>query len=154
MAKKPKLAARGADRTPKLASGPSTGADNPYFCFEHADRSTPHAWAFSPNAGHAPAVVSKLCDFAKLTWRDIERQQTGGGRKRHRKHHDMPIAKLCAQAQADIKRRKLDERFGGDIFRFRLAGEQRLWGFRDGRVFHVVWWDPEHKVCPSERRHT
>lgn len=94
-------------------------------------------------------MFSKLCDFAKLTWRDIERQRTGG-RDRHRKHHDIPLSRICPEAQADIARRKLDEEFDDAIFRFRLNGEQRLWGFRRGRVFHVVWWDPEHQVCPSD----
>jgi len=98
-------------------------------------------------------VFGQLCDLAKLTWRDIERQRTGG-RKRHRKHHDMPVDKICTEAQEDITKRKLDLVFDSDIFRFRFAGEQRLWGFRRGRVFHVVWWDPDHKVCPSEKRHT
>lgn len=153
MPRKPQVAAGSAARKPRVAASASTGGDNPLFCFEHADRATQREWVFKPSATHAPDVISKLCDFAALTWRDIERQMTGG-RKRHRKHHDMPIDKLCSDAQADIKRRRLDEDFGDTIFRFRLSGEKRLWGFRQGRVFHVVWWDPEHKVCPSEKRHT
>jgi hypothetical protein len=36
----------------------------------------------------------------------------------------------------------------------RLGGEQRLYGFRDGNVFHVVWWDPEHEIWPSKKKHT
>jgi hypothetical protein len=40
------------------------------------------------------------------------------------------------------------------MFRFRLAGERRLWGYRVGRTFHVVWWDWDHKVYPTEKKHT
>jgi hypothetical protein len=36
----------------------------------------------------------------------------------------------------------------------RLGGLPRLYGFRDGNVFHVVWWDPEHEIWPSEKKHT
>lgn len=45
---------------------------------------------------------------------------------------------------------KLGDTFGGTIFRFRLSGEKRLWGFRKGATFHAVLWDPEHKVFPTE----
>jgi len=37
---------------------------------------------------------------------------------------------------------------------FRLGGELRLYGFRYGNVFHVVWWDPEHVIWPSQLKHT
>jgi hypothetical protein len=30
-----------------------------------------------------------------------------------------------------------------------MGARERLWGFRRGSVFHVVWWDPDHKVCPT-----
>jgi hypothetical protein len=151
--RQPKVAAGPAARKPRIAASASTGSENPLFCFVHADRVTDNEWAFTPGADHAPEVVGKLCEFAKLTWREIERQSTGGQR-RHRKHHDMDLDKICSDAQADLKASKLDERFGDTLFRFRLGGEKRLWGFRNGRIFHIVWWDPKHKVCPSEKRHT
>jgi hypothetical protein len=41
----------------------------------------------------------------------------------------------------------LDKTFGDDaIFRFRLGGKKRLWGFRRQRIFYVVWWDWNHQV--------
>ncbi|CAL9328661.1 hypothetical protein SUDANB121_00035 [Nocardiopsis dassonvillei] len=40
------------------------------------------------------------------------------------------------------------------ISRLRLTGERRLYGFLDENVFHVVFWDPEHKVWPSKKKHT
>lgn len=37
----------------------------------------------------------------------------------------------------------------------RLSGEGRLYGFRDdGNIFHVIWWDPEHQIWPSLKKHT
>lgn len=38
------------------------------------------------------------------------------------------------------------------IWRLRLNGPSRLYGFLDGNVFHVVWWDPEHRIWPSKKR--
>lgn len=33
-----------------------------------------------------------------------------------------------------------------EVVSLRLTGAQRLWGYRILAVFHVLWWDPEHKV--------
>lgn len=38
--------------------------------------------------------------------------------------------------------------------RFRLSGSKRLYGIVDGNEFHVVWWDPDHLVWPSSKKHT
>lgn len=40
------------------------------------------------------------------------------------------------------------------IHRLRQRGPVRLFGFLLGNVFHVVWWDPNHEIWPSELRHT
>lgn len=88
--------------------------------------------------------------MSRLTWREIEAQQTGEAGKRHRKHHSQPVASFGSEAQEDFQKRGLGEIFGDEMFRFRLSGEKRLWGFRRERVFHAVWWDPNHKVYPSD----
>jgi len=36
----------------------------------------------------------------------------------------------------------------------RLGGLERVYGFRCGNVFHVVWWDPRHEIWPSRLKHT
>ena len=40
------------------------------------------------------------------------------------------------------------------ISRLQLGGQERLYGFRADNVFHVIWWDPEHQIWPSRKRHT
>jgi hypothetical protein len=40
------------------------------------------------------------------------------------------------------------------ISALRISGERRLWGFRVGNIFHVIWWDPHHEVWPSEKKNT
>jgi hypothetical protein len=138
-------------RTPKAAPpAPSTQGEKPLFGFEHAHRNARGPWAFKPSSEDAAELFEFICEMAKLTWSDIERQRTGGLTNRHRKHHSQDVGSLCPEAQQDFGRAKLGERFGEDIFRFRLSGEKRLWGFRIGRIFHVIWWDPDHEVCRTE----
>jgi hypothetical protein len=89
--------------------------------------------------------------MAKLTWAEIEAQKTGSGTNRHKKHHDQEVESLRSEAREALRQRKLSVIFGdNNIFRFRVDGTTRLWGFRQGRIFHIVWWDPNHEVCPTE----
>jgi hypothetical protein len=60
-------------------------------------------------------VFKFLCEMGRLTSAEIL-AQTGGG---HRKHHDQPVASICSEAEDDIRRARLDEIFGDDIFRSR-----------------------------------
>lgn len=133
-------------RRGKTASAPSSSqTERPHFCFRYADRASKNVWAFLPDQDDAPALFNFICEMAQLTWSEIERQTTGN-KKRHRRHHSHPTETIDPDAQKDIQRIHLDEIFGETMFRFRVAGEKRLWGFRSGHVFHVVWWDPGHKV--------
>lgn len=140
---------RANPETPKATAPASEHGQTPIFCFKHADLVTNREWVFRPTADHAPDLVRFICEIGRLTWREIEAQQTGG-KRRHRKHHSQDVESLCTDAQKDFRRAKLGETFGEEVFRFRLSGEKRLWGFRVGRVFHAIWWDPHHKVYPTE----
>lgn len=46
------------------------------------------------------------------------------------------------------------EKDGDSIARFRLSGRKRLYGFLIDNQFHIVWWDPEHQIWPSKKKHT
>ncbi|WP_157930772.1 hypothetical protein [Glycomyces xiaoerkulensis] len=37
------------------------------------------------------------------------------------------------------------------IWRLRTNGPGRLYGYRVGCVFHLVFWDPRHEIWPSQR---
>jgi hypothetical protein len=158
MGKKPKVP-RGVipstGKATKVAGQPTSSQhENPHFCFKFADRGTQNAWKFKPSENHAPPLVDFICEMAKLTWAKIEEQRVGTKGGYHRRNHSQAITKLTAAAQKDLMKRKLPDKFDDTMFRFRLSGEQRLWGFRNGHVFHVVWWDPDHKVYPTEKSHT
>jgi hypothetical protein len=40
------------------------------------------------------------------------------------------------------------------ISRLRVTGRGRLYGFRRNERFYALWWDPEHTIYPSPRKHT
>jgi hypothetical protein len=140
-----------ATKVTKAEQPGSTQQDKPLFSFERTLRGGDERWRYPPSAEDAVELLLFLAEMAQLTWAEIERAQTGGHGNRHRKHHDQELESLCPEAREDLLKAKLDVIFGETIFRFRLSGEKRLWGFRVGRTFHVVMWDPGHEVCPVDR---
>lgn len=120
---------------------------------ECADRLDSWTWGrernwCSPTHGSesACAVRSLMIEMSALYWHEIHGQTTGG-KDRHYKHHTQSWDSLCAEAQE----RWLDlGRSEDELFRFRAGGKERLWGFRAGHVFYVVWWDPDHRIYPVD----
>ena len=38
-----------------------------------------------------------------------------------------------------------------EVMSLRLTGTKRIFGFMENEVMHILWWDPEHRVCPTNR---
>ena len=36
-----------------------------------------------------------------------------------------------------------------ELWSFRCDGKKRLWCIKQMNICAILWWDPEHKVCPS-----
>jgi hypothetical protein len=105
---------------------------------------SPFGWsAVSPEK--LREVRDKLRDFESMTWYEILVAA------KHR-HHAVAIDKLCKQARDRLE--ELGQADIGDLVSLRLSGPERVWGILNGHVFKVLWWDPEHAVCPSLKKHT
>jgi hypothetical protein len=52
------------------------------------------------------------------------------------------------------KRAKELEWDDSELFSLRLEGKLRLWGRRGGAILYLLWFDPEHLVCPSRKKDT
>lgn len=59
---------------------------------------------------------------------------------------------IISAAQDRLRELTYDDR--DRISRLRISGKKRLYGFREGHRFYVLWWDPEHEICPSHKRGT
>lgn len=124
---------------------------HPIFCFRFAEHRGRAPACFKPTPEQAMEIFKFLCEMGRLSWGEIEGQTTGG-RSRHKKHHEQPIESLTSEeAKEAIRRQSLDETFGDSIFRFRMKGKKRLWGFRNDSTFHVVFWDPDHLLYETNK---
>jgi hypothetical protein len=93
----------------------------------------------------AVEVRTKLGHFESMTWHQILTE--GGGH-----NHPIPVGDLCKTARdrlEDLRLEDIDE-----LVSLRLGGAERVWGIRNGNVMLLLWWDPEHAVCPSLKKHT
>jgi hypothetical protein len=86
-------------------------------------------------------LVEKLKSAESMTWQE----HVSSGRS-----HNVETHKLCDGARRRLRDIELDDLEG--LFSLRLTGKERIWGIRTGGVLRVMWWDPEHQVCPSLKR--
>jgi len=104
-----------------------------------ADFDGPYGWRNLPIEKLFTDTIKKLHEFEAMTWGEIETQSEG-------RHHFVPTGSWSAVAVA----RLADTEFSGEprLFSLRLEGGIRVWGKREGAVFQILWYDPEHGVCP------
>ena len=76
-----------------------------------------------------------------MTWSEVDG---------HR-HHRIEIGLLSKAAQERLK--QLEVRCE-EVMSFAVSGKKRMIGIRDGQACRLLWWDPEHQVCPSMKKHT
>jgi hypothetical protein len=90
----------------------------------------------------AKTIHAKLSNFEGMTWTEIERSGS----------HNVAKAKLAKQARDRLAKLKQDD--VDELFSLRLSGKERIWGIRERSVLRLLWWDPQHEVCPSAKKAT
>jgi hypothetical protein len=115
----------------------------PVWSFQRLDIGGPWCLGRTANQQQIIDILQRMGNWEQSTWAEIGR---GGS-------HEIPINKLEKQAQDRLLDLKLDDL--DVLYSFRLSGKERLWGFRtDRHVVRVLWWDPDHEVCLSTKKHT
>ena len=87
-------------------------------------------------------VIARLKHFESMTWAEVI-PGTGS--------HEVIFSKIARGAQETIQRIFGDEL---DVISLRLGGRPRIFGVRRGAVCSLLFYDPEHQICPSEKKHT
>ena len=91
-------------------------------------------------------ILDKLANFETMTWSQIT--NTDGGN-----NHWCDVSGMSKEAQKMFMRLNLYDL--GPLFSLRLNGTFRIWGIinPDG-TFDIVWFDPNHEIYPSRKKHT
>lgn len=90
-------------------------------------------------------IRQKLANFESMTWNDI---LVIAGHQSHL----IERYRICGPAQDRLEEIKQDD--VDELLSLRLAGKERIWGILDGPILRVLWWDPDHQICPAEKKYT
>lgn len=107
------------------------------------DKEGPWGWGSVPSDKIWGDIHLKMKDFESMTFDEIMR---GGG------SHFVSCSDLSKEAKdrlEEISQDDLDE-----LFSLRLGNKPRIWGVRIENIFKILWWDPNHEICPSHKKHT
>ncbi len=100
----------------------------------------PRAWT---DEELASIILPMMTHFSRLTWGEVDHAGSESGHKMHHGHDTSDLVTEAQQRWIEIGLEEFDY-----VFRFRLGGKKRLWGFIVQAHFHLVWWDREHKIYP------
>lgn len=101
-------------------------------------------------ADNLPKTLQKLKIFEGMTWSEIQKQTHDTGKS---SNHFISLDLLDKKAQNRFEELKYDD-YSDNIFSLRLNNKERLFGILIDGVFHIVWYDKEHQICPSKMKHT
>jgi hypothetical protein len=127
------------EKQPKAVAVPDR-ARTVQWCFQLFDKSA--CWHEKSYAEETfRHVACLLREYSGRTWGQIEQDR--------KRDHAVEIAGLIPEARQRLQALHLDD--CGPFWRFRFDGVKRIWGIRDRHVFRILWWDPQHRVCPSKK---
>jgi hypothetical protein len=128
------------ERKPKLARCEHCGFPDdarPVWVFGLLDLDGPWGWS-GISADQLGRIRARFVNFETMTWTAVQ-QGTGS--------HPVEISKLSGPAVArlaEIKQEDVDS-----LYSLRITGRMRVWGIKDGATLRILWFDPNHEVCPS-----
>ncbi|WP_158230828.1 hypothetical protein [Frankia sp. CcI49] len=122
------------------------GADTSHerICWRFTLVDTGGPWAITADTW--PEVIGHLRDVESMTVNEIFSNGEEPGK-------DYPLNEGFPRESAANKRwsdLELDDQ--DRVSRIRFGGKLRLYGLRVDNVFHIIWWDREHRVWPSKKR--
>lgn len=138
--KKPPAVATSRRDERVVRTGAPTSPDTPSWRFSTVDRTGPFAWPESTDI--EMQIVEKLRQFDSMRWHDIEGEN----------HHSIDVGSLSRNARSRLSAINQDD--VDEVFSFHFSGKRRIIGIRDRNVVKLLWWDPDHLVCPSTKKHT
>lgn len=130
-------------KVPRIPRQFNTGGnDTPLWQVRTIEMDGPFGWSSMPRSHFLDAVFPKMKNFESMKWSEIL----------GRNSHEVRVADISKDAQKRLEHLNLED--VDKLVSLRLEGQERIWGIRMQQVFRILWWDPNHQVCPSHKRHT
>jgi len=122
--------------------------------YDNSDREGSWSWGlqrqWTDNDFHSK-IGTILDSLRGNTWKEIVEMICRDGQRPRARHHVQKINSVMVEVQ---------DRWGflnietDEAFRFRSTGRWRLWGYRTGSHFFLIWHDPDHTFYKVDKRNT
>ena len=106
------------------------------------DKEGPWGWNSVDQTTFWKVIFPKISNFETMTYNKIL----------GRTHHEVLVSRICKRAQGRLEEIEQDDT--DQLVSFHIGGKKVIWGIRDQNIFKVLWWDPNHEICPSAKKHT
>lgn len=131
------------DKLPRVGEAlEHMGAQKFQWSFDKVDWGGPYCWSAVSAEKILKEVIPRLKLLEQSNWAEV--QSTGS--------HAIEIENLIQAAQNRIKELYDDQ--CDSVYSLRIQGKERVFGVKDMAILRILWWDPEHEVCPSKKKHT
>lgn len=110
--------------------------------FSECDHTGTWAWSNLSDPDRYKEVVERLHKFEKMHWSEIISSGS----------HPVQVADLIKPAQDRLQELHKDDI--DELMSFRIDGTKRVWCIQTQNVMRVLWWDPDHEICPSPKKYT
>ena len=117
----------------------------PTWRIECIDLDGPFGWKNIERKEFFNFILPKLKEIENKYWSEI----SISGKKYY---HQVGIDVISKEAKNRLRQLQLDE--NPKLLSLHLSSKKRIWGIKIGNVIKVLWWDPEHKVYPTQPRNT
>lgn len=131
-------------KTPKKAYSEDFYSLNPAWRLGLIELVEPFGW-HELKSEQVHYVRTKLSFFESMTWSEILM-------KAKKQNHLVSVGDICKDARERLTAIKQDDI--DELISLHLSGAERVWGILEHNVVKILWWDPNHQVCPSLLRHT
>lgn len=140
----------GGKRVPQGASSPHSFDDDLFrWSAKEIDWEYRGDWDWDLRPAELSDFLCAIEQYSASTWKELISQGSN-------KHHFQATDKLSKGARDRLGAlfSCSDSEYPEQIFRFRIAAKVRLWGFREGGIFKILWYDRDHRVYPVKKKHT
>lgn len=124
----------------KKTSNPNSYLDrNVAWSFKHLDH---EKWCIKKHF-FSTSVYEKILEFETMTWNDVQMAKS--------KNHTISVEDIIPSARKRLEELNL---YYDELFSLRLNGRERIFGILEYGVLRILWYDPNHEICPSTKSHT
>ena len=132
------------DKTPKRLQDPVNYDDknfswrihNGFIDYEHHE----FGWHKCDILYFLKVIVQRLQSYEGQVWHEIK----------HNRHcHPWGTDEIPKDCYARLEERQIDIE---ELYQIPLGNKPRIIGYKTGNIFYLIWWDPEHKFCPTRTK--